>query len=291
MDSPFAVQLFHDVCPSIQALFESKAQDGDLFADTGEPSYVDVRVKSAIEADSKDRSNPTSSDSSSGLWNGWLKERIKDPSRLNALFKPDAAAYRLLFISQVNSWAELRINEELFRTVMQECNVFPKFLDFVLSFGAKSGETEVGPPPMRYRPVWVSGGAQVAGEQEAKLAQPERLELAYGLRFVELNGRSKSLPWSLRQTAIYHQCRRDGSDTWIFMGEFRAAKKRMERYFHHSTDKHCIDPVELHVILLDTSLSNWRSYMIWLSEEIAVQVSCFNPSVLSVIVIHRSIDR
>lgn len=46
----------------------------------------------------------------------------------------------------------------LFESLMEEFHVFPKFREFVLLFGAKHGEREIGPPQMRFR--WLPTGME-----------------------------------------------------------------------------------------------------------------------------------
>ena len=40
---------------------------------------------------------------------------------------------------------------------MSEFEIFPRFRDFVLLFGTKLDENEVGPPPMRFRRLSATG--------------------------------------------------------------------------------------------------------------------------------------
>lgn len=54
-------------------------------------------------------------------------------------------------VRQRNSYSRLSITRELFDCLMQEFDIFPRFRDFVLLFGAKHGENEIGPPRMQFR--------------------------------------------------------------------------------------------------------------------------------------------
>jgi hypothetical protein len=43
-------------------------------------------------------------------------------------------------------------------------------------------------------------------------------EICYNIRFVELNGRNRGDPWSLRRAGVYHQIRSEnGQSRWIFL--------------------------------------------------------------------------
>lgn len=39
---------------------------------------------------------------------------------------------------------------------MSELRIFPRFREFVLLFGAKRRENEIGPPRMRFRPLFAN---------------------------------------------------------------------------------------------------------------------------------------
>lgn len=54
-------------------------------------------------------------------------------------------------IDQVHSYSRLQITRDLFETLMDTFRIFPRFKEFVLLFGAKRFENEVGPPQMRFR--------------------------------------------------------------------------------------------------------------------------------------------
>jgi len=45
----------------------------------------------------------------------------------------------------------LEISLDLFETLMKEYKILPRFKEFVLLFGAKVAENEIGHPQMRFR--------------------------------------------------------------------------------------------------------------------------------------------
>ena len=55
------------------------------------------------------------------------------------------------FIRQRNSYSRLSITRGLFEDLLHRFEIFPRFREFVLLFGAKHGENEIGPPHMRFR--------------------------------------------------------------------------------------------------------------------------------------------
>jgi hypothetical protein len=102
-------------------------------------------------------------------------------------------------------------------------------------------------------------------------------ECAYALRFVEFNGRGEGkVPWSVRQTAIYHKFLSGGRSNWIFISISRHAEARLGEYLSQPTNR-TGNPFEAHVILLDTALANWRPYILYLTEKTNEQVSLQRP--------------
>ena len=89
------------------------------------------------------------------------------------------------------------------------------------------------------------------------------LECAYGLRYVEKNGYGdKKEPWSVRQTAIYQKYK-NGMETWVFISASKQAETKVIEYI----DRFGINrpssttPFDLHLILLEVALANWRWYI------------------------------
>ena len=67
------------------------------------------------------------------------------------------------FIQQKHSYSRLLITRELFEALMSEFVIFPRFREFVLLFGAKQSENEVGHPQLRCRRL--TEGNTIAGHQ------------------------------------------------------------------------------------------------------------------------------
>ena len=98
-------------------------------------------------------------------------------------------------------------------------------------------------------------------------------ECAYGLRYAELNNREGSNPWSIRQTAIYHKyTAADKSSSWIMIAASERTRSSLDLYVRSCTDLASFNPFEIHVLVLDSALANWRSYIIELTERITSQV-------------------
>lgn len=98
-------------------------------------------------------------------------------------------------------------------------------------------------------------------------------DCAYGLKYVELHERDTGEPWSIRQTVIYHKYRGDvTSSNWIMISASPQLKLSLDRYSRNCMDFASLNPFEVHVIVLETILTNWRLCIMDLTEEISEQV-------------------
>ena len=55
------------------------------------------------------------------------------------------------FVQQRHSYSRLLLSRELFEALMSQFVIFPRFKEFVLLFGLKHGENDIGPPQLRFR--------------------------------------------------------------------------------------------------------------------------------------------
>lgn len=63
--------------------------------------------------------------------------------------------FRVFYLQhQSHSFSRLRISKPGFETLMKSCHVFPRFHEYVTGFGRKSSESEVGPSPLKFRPLY-----------------------------------------------------------------------------------------------------------------------------------------
>lgn len=97
--------------------------------------------------------------------------------------------------------------------------------------------------------------------------------MAYGLRYAELNNRRVQNPWSLRQTVVYHKYKaNDESSSWVMIAASKRTETSLDRYIESCEDIAQLNPFEIHLIVLDTALANWRPYIVDLTERITQQV-------------------
>ena len=98
-------------------------------------------------------------------------------------------------------------------------------------------------------------------------------ECAYALRYVDLNRRDDSKPWSIRQTVIYHKYQSGNkSSTWVMVSPSEKTEVCLDGYIQKCGDMTLLNPFEIHLLVLDTLLANWRPYIVDLTERITQQV-------------------
>jgi hypothetical protein len=173
-----------------------------------------------------------------------------------------ATGFQAFFIRQRHSYSPLTITNELFESLLLEKGISPQFRDYVLYMGERDREVEIVPPRLRWR---MTASRSVQEKRST-------LECMYGLRFVELNGRGNAYQptsrWSFRQTAVYCSFRSASEDSiWIFVTPSKLAQQRIDGYASCGHESSRFNPFEIHLLLLDTAMVNWRHYLIDLAAE------------------------
>lgn len=197
--------------------------------------------------------------SSKGQGNSILSLRTKEDLKQNVAV---ARGFQASFIRQRHSYSPLTITNELFESLLLEKGVSPQFRDYVLYMGEREREVEIVPPRLRWRM------APTGSVKESR----SNFECMYGLRFVEQNGRGNAYQptsrWSFRQTAVY--CSFPSAleqSTWIFVTPSALAQQRIDGYASCRNESSKFNPFEIHLLLLDTAMMNWRHYLIDLAAE------------------------
>jgi len=102
-------------------------------------------------------------------------------------------------------------------------------------------------------------------------------ECCYSFQYMKENRRNVGDPWSLRQTAVYHQFhQKDGQSCWIILQIATGMRVQFEqalsdKRYRNSHDG--VDPVRLHVDFLSAMASNWARYLECLHTQLAELVS------------------
>jgi hypothetical protein len=185
-----------------------------------------------------------------------------------AKYQAKAPGFRAFFIRQRFSYSPLSISLELFGLLFARENISPQMKDYLIFYGARDHEVEIAPPVLRFHPLaWTRANDQLLGH-----------ECMYGLRFFEQNGRGipqePTTQWSLRQTAIYcRSCPSGDGNVWLFTTISPVAQRRLDAYVIEHESIGLTSPFEIHLLLLDTAIANWRFFLIALSAEIDEEVS------------------
>jgi hypothetical protein len=115
------------------------------------------------------------------------------------------------------------------------------------------------------------------------------------LRRVELNGRAHTEddnPWSVRQTAVYHQLSMPKNDisgqrslsqaksTFLLVAPSKNVESVLSECLNTSTmdDGAALSSWNVHRILVADSLRGWMDYMAYLEKRLKEQVSSSTPS-------------
>ncbi|CAO2658701.1 Nn.00g064240.m01.CDS01 [Neocucurbitaria sp. VM-36] len=187
-----------------------------------------------------------------------------DPSNMVEFIQRTKNDFRVFYLRQRHSYSRIQITKQLFEQLLKSCNVFPRFNEYLIGFGSKKSDAEVGPPPLKFRPLCTAHSNAYRG-----------FECSYILRYVEFTNRpGGKKPWSLRQFAVYHRYKpsqRSRCSTWILVGASQRTELRLDRYTRSIDDLIQANPFELHVIFLDTAIASWRPHLVYLTQLVTYQ--------------------
>ncbi|KAJ4294472.1 hypothetical protein N0V90_008163 [Kalmusia sp. IMI 367209] len=74
-----------------------------------------------------------------------------DPKLLGSFAKATKNNFRVFYLRQRHSYSRLQITQDVFEQLLKICHAFPRFNEYMIGFGVKTGEVEVGPPPLKYK--------------------------------------------------------------------------------------------------------------------------------------------
>lgn len=182
--------------------------------------------------------------------------------------------------------------------------VFATFWNCLFTFGRRSKEGEFKFPAHTTHP-FINGerGFSSRGKISSVTASPmlypidtiltslKGTESSYVLRRAELHGRTLldgQSPWSIRQTAVYHQYNLDTSSqhdqesqrsqrsqrsTFLLIAPSPCVVDKISQCFDIGViHSHATSPFSLQSILVADSLKGWMRYMAWLEGELNEQV-------------------
>jgi len=174
-----------------------------------------------------------------------------------------ASQHVFYIIPQEFSYGQLRITESCFKSILSHHRVFSPFLRLLCGFGLKIGED-----------------VRIREGYDARLLACGDYEVCYNLRHVEINGRGKSCPWSLRQTGVYQKYN-SGNDNsvWIILH----AAQNLRSSLHGDFSSVLTGPISMQNLMLHSRFlaalgQNWDQYVDYLQSaaEKLEEKACFN---------------
>ncbi|KAF5626919.1 uncharacterized protein FTJAE_9426 [Fusarium tjaetaba] len=154
---------------------------------------------------------------------------------------------KVFWVQPAFSWGQLEITETAFRRLLAEHRVFTPFLDIVHGFGAK-----------------ISDYQRAQDFVHLQLHSMEDFEIAYNIRYYELNGRGRGNPWSLRQAGVYQQMLTTQC-VWIVISVSKYLQPRFGQFWDtgSSTEGGCCTTFVLlgHLVILSMATRNWGAYI------------------------------
>jgi hypothetical protein len=164
----------------------------------------------------------------------------------------------------------------------------------IVGFGLKHEDTDIGGPPLWYKPALSATtnpqtqnhqakygefpGCQICFAQHhvrqfLKLSLQE-LDCGYTLKYVELNRRPKpDRPWSERQSCIIHTGSRQ---EWVLISPSTRMQICMDKYCKSLDSGHDYQSFVLHLMFIGAAMSNWRPYLAYLTKETKDQVNSWS---------------
>lgn len=177
----------------------------------------------------------------------------------------------------------------MFEDLIVDYTIFDRIWDFVLPFGFKTRESDIGHAPFRLRqcePLLSKSSLRLGSFGMAHscfiMQILSVLECAYGFRYVELNHRTEGSkdnpdydPWSVRQTTVYQQYSSTlDRVTFVLIAPSSKGRKCLEMALKRSIgDQRPINAFDLHRIIISTLHENWRHYIRSLEKLLMIQVS------------------
>ncbi|KAH7356218.1 hypothetical protein BKA66DRAFT_250388 [Pyrenochaeta sp. MPI-SDFR-AT-0127] len=183
---------------------------------------------------------------------------------------------RFVFLHAPHSRAPLRISFDMFNILFTYHQVMAPFLDFVFPFGKQLYPQDFHFSGFREESRFTSVG------NEQRIPELGRsglgLRLCYNLRSVERSADVTDLPWSIRQTAVYHEFDTEtGRAVWIIVKGNKLIRNRMKEASaspdsasKSSRSSGFSASLAAHLLLCDWSGENWRWYLNDLEDQLQV---------------------
>ncbi|KAF2865937.1 hypothetical protein BDV95DRAFT_242928 [Massariosphaeria phaeospora] len=174
---------------------------------------------------------------------------------------------RFVFIHANHSRAPLRVSHQMICFLFSYLQVVPSFLDFVFPFGEQEPAQDFYFTGLKEESLLETKPQGLSISQLGRSGREMRI--CYNLRSVEESPKEADLPWSVRQTAVYHTFDFEtGRSVWVTIKGNNVIKKRLSglaKTWDSSSFATVADAflasLKSHMVLCDWSVENWRWYI------------------------------
>ncbi|KAK5444251.1 hypothetical protein LTS15_010366 [Exophiala xenobiotica] len=178
-------------------------------------------------------------------------------------------------LNQSYSHGPLLITRDIFEGLCERIGAFPRIKDLVLYMGGRRCEVEVAPPRVQFNacPKTVEGFSSSGYGSKSEFladAADHLAEIAYCLRYIEMNGRKDApSPWSLRQFAVYQRADlTTPASCSIFVSLPAAAQEIVGKYRILDGNPKICDMLCVHQSLVYWAVTHWRPYLVHLAQDL-----------------------
>ena len=194
-------------------------------------------------------------------------DRLKEHLRKALLPGNSDPKCRFAFVHAEHSRARLKVSYEMFCLLLTYHQVMPTFLDFIFPFGEQEHQKDFHFSGFREEDPWDC--RQIPAPIDQLRRSGKEMRLCYNLRSVERAGSHKHLPWSIRQTAIYHSFDIEtGNSFWVTVKGNNCMRDRIlnslsptNRPKHESNEDSFAASLESHLLMCDWAGENWQWYI------------------------------
>jgi hypothetical protein len=110
------------------------------------------------------------------------------------------------------------------------------------------------------------------------------LEICYNIRYLELNGRNRGTPWSVRQTGVYQQLSNAGTERrWVFLqpSDYILERIKLSLQQQDQTSVKCNGrQVHIHFVIISAAIRNWGLYTEYIHQQIRELVGTLRLQIL-----------
>jgi hypothetical protein len=191
----------------------------------------------------------------------------------------------LRFLTAPNSRARLYTSRTLLVYILSYHQVMPSFLDFLFPFGSHEGPRDLNFSGFRQESRLEPFYSRL---ELAELGRSGReLRMCYNLKAVEPSEYQPDMPWSIRQTAVYHSLDVvTGSSFWIIVKGDELVRERIEAATVVSGTSTQLDDLDFrgnpfaaslatHMVICDWCSESWRWYISFLEEVLSEKTRYF----------------